>query len=452
MKKKWWRYLIAGVVGALLVVGFFWVSNIINIRRVYRIPVSPLINSYKENLLAFIKKYDKHYVYVTGKVYDVREFSSKGYVLLVGTENIGSYVELIDPNFEMTNADKYENNSIRCAMDDKYLKLFETGDIVTIKGMLHVNTTEVVLKDCIKVKDSNPIQSTSEKEQKEELTGNSVGNIMNSGLADIEGEWIYYINTNNGNKIYKILTDGSKRQQINTDFSRCINVVGDWIFYFKYLEDSEKIREYCIYKIRTDGTERQKVATAGSFSYFIVDGWIYYSNSFDGYKLYRIKIDGSQNQKLAEDNVGSFNVVNDWIYFRADKKLCKICIDGSCREIIEGVDSYSFNVVGDWIYYSNLNDSQILYEIETDGSLRKKLNDVASYCVNVSGNWIYYCSINEGYHLYKIYEDGTKNQILNADDTWNPNVVGEWIYYQNRNEDFSLYRIRTDGSERQKVE
>ena len=156
MKKGWFRDLAAGLVGAILVISFLWISNVINMKREYRIPVATLLSSYKENLLVFIKKYDNHVVYLTGKVYHVSEQDPENYVLLQGTEYIGSYFQMIDPNFKIEKtASEYQENSVRCAIDNKYLKLFEESqyseDIVTIKGMLHVNTTEVVLKDCTKV-------------------------------------------------------------------------------------------------------------------------------------------------------------------------------------------------------------------------------------------------------------------------------------------------------------
>jgi hypothetical protein len=156
MKKGWIRYLAAGLVGAILVVSFFWVSYLIQARKVYRLSVATLLSSYKENLLVFIKKYDNHVVFLSGKVYHVSEQDPENYVLLQGTEYIGSYIQMIDPNFKTEKtASEYQENSVRCAIDNKYLTLFEESQysekIVTIKGTLHVNTTEVILKDCTKV-------------------------------------------------------------------------------------------------------------------------------------------------------------------------------------------------------------------------------------------------------------------------------------------------------------
>ena len=58
-----------------------------------------------------------------------------------------------------------------------------------------------------------------------ERRGNTVGNIVNEGLVAKEGQWIYYRNLDDDDKIYKIRTDGTGRTRISDDNSWCINVV-----------------------------------------------------------------------------------------------------------------------------------------------------------------------------------------------------------------------------------
>ena len=43
--------------------------------------------------------------------------------------------------------------------------------------------------------------------------GNTVGNIVNIGLAATDGTWIYFI-SNDGSSIYHIRTDGSGRERL----------------------------------------------------------------------------------------------------------------------------------------------------------------------------------------------------------------------------------------------
>lgn len=59
-------------------------------------------------------------------------------------------------------------------------------------------------------------------------------------------DWIYYISKNNGNKIFKVKTDGNEKTQINDANSSEIEVLNDWVY---YLNNSDN--KY--YRVKNDG-------------------------------------------------------------------------------------------------------------------------------------------------------------------------------------------------------
>ena len=78
---------------------------------------------------------------------------------------------------------------------------------------------------------------------------------------NIVNDTIYYVTQVNNNEVamYKVKTNGKKDEKI-VDLQSVnvyINVIGDWIYYTDYTEDS--IYYYSIYKIRTNGKDKQKV-------------------------------------------------------------------------------------------------------------------------------------------------------------------------------------------------
>jgi len=83
--------------------------------------------------------------------------------------------------------------------------------------------------------------------------GNTAGNLNNYGVISEKDGWIYYSNSSDEGKLYKMRTDGTERTKLNDHNSCCINIAGDWIYYLNSRED------YQLYKMRTDGTERQIV-------------------------------------------------------------------------------------------------------------------------------------------------------------------------------------------------
>ena len=68
---------------------------------------------------------------------------------------------------------------------------------------------------------------------------------------DVIGDWIYYVNNSDGNKLYRIRNDGSERQKLCNDSAKSIVAIGDWIFYVNN-DDAASL-----YRIRMDGTNRQ---------------------------------------------------------------------------------------------------------------------------------------------------------------------------------------------------
>jgi hypothetical protein len=160
MKKGWYRYFLAELVAILLVVSFFWVSHIIQARKVYHLSVPTLLSSYKEDSLAFKWKYDKHIIYLTGKVYYVFEKGSDDYVYKPGYLYKGSFVQLMDPAIMPESDTKvFYDHSIPCGFYNKNLKMFQNIDflnplktiMLTVKGTLFVENDKIFLVDCTKV-------------------------------------------------------------------------------------------------------------------------------------------------------------------------------------------------------------------------------------------------------------------------------------------------------------
>ena len=298
---------------------------------------------------------------------------------------------------------------------------------------------------------SDPLPTVSVIEER----GNTVGNIINGGGIALQGNWLYYCNVNDGNKLYKMHTDGTDNRVISDDRVWYINVMGEWVYY-RNSEDGK------LYRIFTDGTGRQMIANDEIHDINVVGDWIYYCNATDGCKLYKIRIDGTNRQKVTDDSVSYVNVVDGWAYYRNKDdgwKLYKIRTDGTNRQKISDDNATYINVVGDWVYYSNMtsNRSVELYKIRTDGTGRSKITGNAGQSisnVNVVDDWIYYIVLHRGnrqIEFFMIRTDGTDRQKVTEDEVNSIYVVGEWVYYVNRSDEYSLYRVQTDGTDRQRV-
>ena len=157
-------------------------------------------------------------------------------------------------------------------------------------------------------------------------------NIVDLGLIDRKGDWIYYQNGNDGNTLYKMHKNGSGRTKLNNDWSYSIHVSGNWVYYCN-LSDGENL-----YKIRIDGKDKTKLNNDKSLFISVSGDWVYYSNWSDGEKLYKVRVDGKGRIKLNNDECQNINAVGDWVYYincSNGRKRYKIYTDGTQRQIAE---------------------------------------------------------------------------------------------------------------------
>ncbi|MGI6153784.1 MAG: DUF5050 domain-containing protein [Christensenellaceae bacterium] len=110
----------------------------------------------------------------------------------------------------------------------------------------------------------------------------------------VDGDWVYYPNSDDGDTLYKIKVDGTEKKQVCPDSTIVINIVDDWIYYSNSSDNAS------IYKVKTDGTERQQISTDSADEINIADGWIYFVVAgADGQEtLYRIRADGTEKQPV----------------------------------------------------------------------------------------------------------------------------------------------------------
>jgi hypothetical protein len=276
------------------------------------------------------------------------------------------------------------------------------------------------------------------------------------------GNWIYYINRSDGNKLYKIKTDGTLKIKLADEKCSETFISGDWVYYYN---------ETAIYKIRTDGTHKTKIINNNGTFINIEDDWIYYANEKDNLKIYKVKTDGTNSTKVNDDTSINIKVKDSWIYYSNDSDngcLYKIKTDGSSKtKLNNDFRSLGIQVVNDWIYYSPLsmqnigavNDIYKLFKIKTDGTNRTKISNDECLSACISGDWIYYSkSVTfqnniSGSNLYKIKTDGSNNTKLCDYGPGNGSiyVIGDWIFYAMKYDGNKLYRIKTDGSNNTKL-
>lgn len=343
--------------------------------------------------------------------------------------------------------------------------------------------------------------------------GKKIVTLVDNGVAGdviIDGQYIYYTNISElSTNVVRI--DGTGRRKLNSGMASGLVKIGDWIYYMDHL-DSNKM-----YKIRTDGTGRTLVINASviglnyndgylynsvttdledpkagkgglyrteistgqsklltfdiPYGINVVDEWVYFMNLSDGGRIYRVKTDGTSKEFANTDayrdkevntlGISGGNAVNaglatsqgDWIYYIQGWELFRMKKDGNSRSLVykDTIVNY-LNLEGDFIYFTIYSpvgsQSNRIHRMRRDGSGLAKLNDVSSKNMIVKDGWIYYANSDSGNRIYRMRTDGTENTMLNSKYAlFEFNIAGDYIYYNCGTGDGSLGRMKIDGSE-----
>lgn len=289
--------------------------------------------------------------------------------------------------------------------------------------------------------------------------GNTPSNSNRSGQVALQGNWVYYANTNYDYHLYKMKKDGSQKQLLSEGSVQCINVLGEWIYYYQGGVASGS----GIYKIRIDGSKRTKIS--GDYVRFlhVEDGWMYMQNPFGTKQIYRMKTDGSQKALICNDPCGDILVIGKWIYYinLNDNHLYKIRTDGTQKTILNSkVDADSIAVQGDLLAIEGV-DGYYYLNLKTGAFHGNRQCNTQKMFLNANDGWLYFIEHTFEYSktqsaFYKMKPDGSQKTRLMPFDFLNRAnyficVADGWIYFPNDADNDYLYRLKTDGTTLEKV-
>ncbi|MHC0037747.1 leucine-rich repeat domain-containing protein [Pseudoneobacillus sp. C159] len=139
-----------------------------------------------------------------------------------------------------------------------------------------------------------------------------------------QGDWIYFRNDWDGQKLYKIKVDGTGEKKLSNDVAVDVAVDGDWVYYSKDYTGSY------LTKIKTDGTGKKVLNSDLTANIKPYGEWVFYLNIQD-HNIYKVKKDGTKRTKVSNTKVYQLNKVEkNWIYFlNFNNEPYKMKLDGS---------------------------------------------------------------------------------------------------------------------------
>lgn len=286
------------------------------------------------------------------------------------------------------------------------------------------------------------------------VTSKLSGENIQSGFVVSLGEYMYYSNPSDNNKIYKIKADGTGKAKISDDSTNSLLLVNNRLYYSNYSDGCK------LYGINVDGTKRTEITKDGANYINASTSGIYYSNIKDGDKLYGIGFNGKGNIRLSDERVSYINVVDNYIIYRnGSQEIVKINSDGTGRAVIEEQKA-SFvktNIDGN-IYYGNQSDNCSIYSINQKGGSSTKVLKTTAYNAETLGQWIYFLNSESDNpnayvsYIYRVKKDGTSLQRLSVEMTDEFFIHKDKIFYKSLENKRDIYTMNLDGSQRKAME
>ena len=303
--------------------------------------------------------------------------------------------------------------------------------------------------------------------------GNTVGNIVNGGLAAKQGNSTYFMSTGSayGWSIKKISADGSDESTIlsapNAAKLCDLNIVDDEMY---FVSTDVSTAKWSIMKAGTDGANESTILSAsvvglddltviGDKAYFIDD------DASGSYSIREIDTDGEKVSTVwsapTKTELKALNVINDEMYFVSETvsgstSLCKVATDGSNEKTVYKGSVEDPNVVDGEVYFLSKSSSDYsICRVDLDGKNESTIwssSSPALEYLNVVGDEMYFVNniFSQG-TVCKVGIDGSGEKVV----WWSTNgeklsVAGDEMYFLNSDNNF-IYKVGTDGTNGSKV-
>lgn len=269
-----------------------------------------------------------------------------------------------------------------------------------------------------------PTTSNKSGEEKYKPVGNTANNLANgANMARSSSE---------GNTMGNIINDGIAAEDEQYKYYAC--------------DDN-------IIRVSKDTGEIKKLKDSPGFaeSLNLYNGYLYY---IYGDSIYQIDIEGEKNEMVLEGTGYDQMYIADgtaYIHTRFDELVCADAKNWEVRNTLSDIyDNYTIS--GEWVYYQNDNDYEYdFYKIKLDGTKKERLSDSLMFSPVVKDNWVYGRSTSK---IFRIATDGSSEEKIyySSNDIYRMNAGDGRIYYtEDKNKKTSVYCMNLDGTKRTKL-
>lgn len=304
-----------------------------------------------------------------------------------------------------------------------------TREISGVGQVYGINTTDSA---------DEQLQTEEEESNQKAESGNTAGNLVNSGIVAEKDGYIYYFNKADGNKLYRESTDGSVKEELcNVSGPLEINVTAKNVYF----------QSGNIYQVNIEAKEAVTLIKGECRNVVIYDSCMYYIiKEEESFKIHKMSLITMEDEVLSENVASYLNVSDGWIYYingSDSSTIYKMKTDGTEEQKVSSSSGIEEMVVsGSYIYYVGGNLS--IYRMSLEGNDKTEI--IADNCrnLNIYDNELFYYSEKENAICKATLGGGSVTNLLEGNYSA-INVISDKIYYFN-SDDYNYYKMDKDGS------
>ena len=251
------------------------------------------------------------------------------------------------------------------------------------------------------------------------ISGNTTGNLNNSGLFCDRDGILYFSNAYDNHSLYSYNPNTGNCKKLCDGPVQGINVDSHYIYYVREASESE-----------------------GTFGFS--------ASAFKG--LYRMELNGKNKTCLFSGSVGNAQLINNRIFFQSYSneygfRLYAIDIDGKNeKEVLkEAVNPTGY--FNNSLYFCNYNGNHNVSEMNPDTFQKETFYEGNCYLPTVQDNYLYFIDVDNNYSLAKVDLTTKEKTTLTTERLDTYNLYNDIIFYQVSDSDRPcLKRMKTDGS------
>ena len=276
------------------------------------------------------------------------------------------------------------------------------------------------------------VSGTSTTIVEEDFTGNRIS----GGHVSVNGEYIYFANREDENKLYRMDKNGNNQLKLsdhpNVSQMLQIQFEGNNLYYLQsdMVENGDK--KYSLYMLDINTNIETKLSEEKIYTFVIHEEKIYFSNSIPAQynlsksDLFKMDLNGENVELIKSfDYLSVFQISNDRLYVELEEGLAIMNLDGSESESKYLGLHFPVVVYGNNIYLISYGLSKTNLDVKNYDKKVIIEDEVSSF--TIFQGLIYYATTSN--KIYKTDLNGKNTEFVT--DGNSPIVYEQYIFYYN---------------------